>query len=1178
MKIILLRLLIYAVRLSFIGIFLQCLLINLLIAGDIEAQKYSSVKDVIININVKNASVVQLFNELEQKTEFHFTYDEHVVLRSKSKISISGRQKSVEEILLKVSEQAKLRFKQINNNINVSPLKDKSEEKTIEILIQGVTITGKVTSLDDNEGLVGVNVIIKGTSQGTVTDLEGNFTLEVPDENSILVFSSVGYTTTEISVGNMSVIDVVMAPDITSLSEVVVTAFGIEREKKALGYSAQELEGEELSAAREVNVANYLTGKVSGVQVSNPSSGTGGSTTVTIRGNSSLTGNNQPLYVVDGIPIVNLGHSSGGLWGDNDYGDGIGNINPEDVESISVLKGPNASALYGSRGANGVILITTKSGKARKGIGVEFNSTTSIETLNLVPERQNKYATGYEGTNLYGHLVEIDGTYYETMDTWHGDSWGPPLDGRRTIVDPFIYPGEEPRTLVLLPQDPNNIRDFWENGLIANNMLSFTGGNENTTARLSIGNTYTKGITPNHSGNRTTINLRANSKLTNRLSIDAKINYTNTAFDNRPNLGSSSDNPARNLATMGRYVPMDFLKEYYETTGSWGRWPGISYNPYYIVNELKNHDVRNRVIGYASIKYDFTDWLSLSLRSGLDWYSDEREKIWPVGARGGSNKNGRLIEDMYKVTESNTDFLLTANGKLSNNFSGYFSVGGNLLKQYSNQMRWDARDFKADGVYHVSNAQDIRPSNYLWEKEMQSLYFMGQLAFKNYLFLDITGRNDWSSALGKDNYSYFYPSVSLSWVFTDGFEMSSDILTFGKIRASWAQVGNDSGPYMTQSGYSSYTTTYNGQGYASMSGTIPAFDLKNELTESWEIGLDLRFFQNRLGVDLTYYNGVTKNQILPIQISNSSGYQRVVINAGEIKNSGIEMTLNAGILRSKSGFNWDLTFNYAKNNSEVVDLAPGIETYLLVDNYPNDIEARPGEAFGNIIGYKYKRSPDGRRIVGSGGNYSRESEKSILGNITPDWIGGLNNSFSYNGIFLNFLIDFVQGGEFSSSTKYQMVAKGTGLFTEEGRRPQDTDDAGLQLPYVGILDGVVEITDGDGNVTGYEENTRTVDGQTYWATRAWSEIGEEFVLDGSYIMMRELMIGYNFKSSILKNSVFRGIRIALVGRNLFYLEEHTQNMGISPESSPNTSAGARGIETLSLPTTRTFGLNINLTF
>ncbi len=420
------------------------------------------------------------------------------------------------------------------------------------------------------------------------------------------------------------------------------------------------------------------------------------------------------------------------------------------------------------------------------------------------------------------------------------------------------------------------------------------------------------------------------------------------------------------------------------------------------------------------------------------------------------------------------------------------------------------------GAYHVSNAQDIRPFNNLSEREIQSLYFMGQLAYKNYLFLDVTGRNDWSSTLGTGNNSFFYPSVSLGWAFTDAFEISSNILTFGKLRASWAQVGNDSDPYLTRNNYASYTTSYNGQGYASMSRVIPAFDLKNELTESMEFGVDIRLFDNRIGLDVTYYDGSTKNQILPVQLPTSSGYSSVVINAGEIRNSGLEIVLNANIVRLENGFNWNLGFNYARNRSEVVELAPGIETFVLVDHFPNDIEARPGNPFGDIIGYKYKRSPDGRKIVNSSGGYVREAEQSVLGNITPDWVGGLNNSFSYKGFFMNVLIDFVQGGELSSETKYRMTAAGTALFTEEGRRPQDTDDNGNQLPYVGVLDGVVEVLDGNGNVTGYTENTLAVDGQTYWANRAWSGIGEEFVMDASYITLREVMLGYNLAQAYWK--------------------------------------------------------------
>ncbi len=1050
------------------------------------------------------------------------------------------------------------------------------------VMAQTRTITGTVTSAEDGESLPGANVVVVDLTIGTITGVNGEYSIEVPSDAQSLEFSYVGMENQIIVIGNQTIINVALVLSSVALEEVIVTALGIERQEKALGFSAQQLESESLTAARETNITRYLTGKVAGVQVSTTAAGITGSSSVTIRGNSSLTGSNQPLYVVDGVPIINIPKDAsrdGGMWGDQDYGDGIGDINPEEVESVTVLKGPNASALYGSRGANGVILITTKSGKQKQGVTVELNSNITFETINLIPNYQNKYATGYEGTNLYGSQVEIDGQFYETMDTWHGDSWGPPLDGRRTIVNPFEYPeNKNTRTMVLLPQPENNVADFYETGFRNSNTVAVSGGSDKTTARLTFGNAYYTGIVPNHKVTKYNVSLRANSQVSKWLSLDGKFNYIRTDGSQRPSMGSGSDNVNRTFVTMGRYVPMDWLKEYYETTGERGSWPGVGYNPYYVVNELINEDYRDRIMGYGSATIKFTDWLSLLGRVGVDLQTEYREKNWPVGASGSANVRGRLTTEMIHYKDINADLLLTAANQLSDNFYGSITLGASLLTQRRDNQYMDARDLKAEGVYHISNAQDHRPTQGLWEKEMQSVFFSGQLAYKNYLFLDITGRNDWSSALGVDNYSFFYPSVGLSWVFSDAFAMNSNILSFGKVRASWAQVGNDSDPYLTKRGYNSYTTSFLGQGYASKSGTLPLYNLKNELSESWEVGADLRFWQNRASLDLTYYDGHTTNQILPVDVSTTSGYSQVVINAGKISNSGIEAVLNLTPVSLTNSFRWDVAFNYAKNNSKVVELAPGIETYRLADHYPNDIYANPGEPFGNIVGNATKKSPDGRLIVTSSGFYAQESSVSVLGNITPDWIGGLNNTFSFKGFSLNVLIDFVQGGDISSASKYQMTAKGTGKFTEEGRRPQDTDDAGNQLPYIGVLDGVVEIVDGDGNVTDYQENTNAVDGQTYWASRAWGGPTDWFVLDGSYISLREVMLSYRFQPSLLDKTPFYGITLSVIGRNLLYLEEHMEDMGISPESAPNTEAGYAGIESMSLPTTRSWGLNIKLTF
>lgn len=1029
---------------------------------------------------------------------------------------------------------------------------------------QNRTISGTVRA-EKGDVLPGVNVIIKGTATGTTSDSNGKYSLQVSD-NDVLLFSFIGYTPQEVPVGNQTLLDVSLAEDIQTLSEVVVTAFGIEKEKKAIGFAVQELGKNDLTDAREVSAANYLTGKVAGVQVSRTASGTGGSTKVIIRGNSSLSGENQPLYVVDGIPLDNTRYDEAGLYGGKDFGDGIGNINPQDIESLTVLKGPNATALYGSRGSNGVILITTKSGKSGKGIGVELNSNTTFEKINLIPKTQNKYGMGYEDVNVYGSQVEIDGQFYETIDSWHTDSWGPPMDGK-LFVNPFVLdPDAPPTTFALLPQPEDNVRDFWETGVVTNNTIALSGGTEKSSARLSFNNTTIKGITPMHNADQQSVNLRVATKVTDKLSFDAKINYVRKNQDNAPELGSSSGNYVYTLAILGRYVPLPFLKEYYEKTGKRGSWPGVYQNPYYVMNELKNNSLKERIISFASVKYQFNSWLSIAGRSGIDLSTERRNFRWPVGARGTDNADGRIVQQTYTTKESNSDIVLTASKQNADNFSLSVSLGGYLLKRERSLQAWDARNFKVEGIYDVSNATDIRPSYELVKRELQSIFFTGQVGYKNYLFLDVTGRNDWSSTLGVNNYSFFYPSVGASFSFLDAFPIETDILSFGKVRLSYAEAGNDADPYLTKSGYTAYTTTYNGQSYASQSNTIPLFDLKNELKKSVEFGVDLRFFENRISLDATYYNSSTENQIVPISISNTSGYTTKVVNAGQIDNNGVEIALGLRPVQLSNSFQWNIALNFAKNNSEVVSLGPGLETYLLFDSYPNDIEARPGEAYGNIVGYKYKTSPDGQRIVDAGGSYVAADEISILGNITPDWTGGINNTFSFKGFTLNALIDFVQGNEITSSTKYQMIAKGIGAFTTEGRE--------MSRP----LDGVVEVADGNGNVTGYAPNTKLVDGQTYWASRAWGDIGEEFVLDGSYIMLREVILGYNFTPALISKTPFKSARISFVARNLWYIEEHMQDMGISPETVLNTGAGTSGVEAMSMPTTRTYGVNINLTF
>ncbi|MEO6730182.1 MAG: SusC/RagA family TonB-linked outer membrane protein [Ferruginibacter sp.] len=1034
---------------------------------------------------------------------------------------------------------------------------------------QQTTIAGIVTSDEKGVPLPGVSIVVQGKSKGTATDVNGRYSLSIPHGSAKIVFSYTGYSSQAINVNNRSSINVVLIPEAKQLSDVVVTALGITKEKRTVGYSTQGLSKKDLADARDVNVANYLTGKIAGVQVSLPASGVGGSSKVIIRGISSLTQENQPLYVVDGVPLDNTRYNEAGFSGGKDFGDGIGNINTEDIESINVLKGPNATALYGSRGSNGVILITTKTGKAGKGIGVEVNSNVTFEKINLIPNVQNKYGAGYEDKNIYGSMISINGTNYETVDDWHTDSYGPPLDGKLLVVNPFVSdPGAPKATFVWSPQPKNNIRDFWETGLVTNNSVALSGGSEKSSARLSFANTTIKGITPRHNENHQSINLRVATNITDRLSFDAKATYMHKNVNNAPTLGATSENLVNTLVRLGRFVPLDFLKQYYEKTGKYGNFPNVPYNPYYVINELHNNASRDRVVAFVSAKYQFNNWLSLMARSGIDTYSERRRQTWPVGARSSANSKGRIVDETFITKESNTDVLLTASKeKLFKNFSASLSIGASLLQRNYRTQSWDARTFKVPGIYDVSNTKDVFPNYSLVRREMQSAYFSGEIGYKNYLFLNVTGRNDWSSTLGENNYSFFYPSMTGSFIFTDAFHMRSKVLTYGKLRASYATAGNDASPYLTKTGYLFNSIPYNGQYAATESNTIALFDLKNELKKSIEVGTELRLFGDRIGVDVTYYKSNTKNQIVPITISSGSGYSTKIVNAGNIENKGIEIALRTTPVQLRNSFRWDVSFNYARNHSKVIDLAPGLETFPLYTPYnpSNNIEARVGQPFGNIVGYGFKRSPDGERIVGSDGSYQRDDTLKVLGNVTPKWVGGLNNTFSFKGFTLGVLVDFVQGNKINSSTKYQMEAGGIGAFTERYREQSEP------------LPGVVEKIDANGGKS-YSANTQKVDGQTAWASRAWGEIGEEFVLDGSFVMLREVILGYTLQPSFLKKTPFTSLRVSLAGRNLWYIKEHMQGMGISPEVNLNTQAGATGVEALSMPTTRSYGINVNFTF
>jgi TonB-linked SusC/RagA family outer membrane protein len=1037
-----------------------------------------------------------------------------------------------------------------------------------------ITITGTVTS-KDGESLPGVNIVVQGTNTGAITDFDGKFTINVPDNNSILVFSFIGFKTVSIPVNGQKVVNVVMDEDFARIDEVVVTALGIKKEKKALGYAVTELQGDKLTEVRDASVINTLSGKVAGLNIMQTSTGVGGSSRIVIRGNSSLREANEPLIVVDGIPIDNRNLNSADRWGGLDTGSGISDINPDDIESVSVLKGPNAAALYGNRAANGVILITTKKGLKRKGIGISFNSNSVWETASILPDYQNEYGRGFQGQLLQ----QPNGTLYIPDNSTQ--SWGPQMEGQQ-VLD---WNGE---TRPYSPQ-PNNIKDFWRTGSTLTNSLNITGGNDKSTGRISITDMKNKGIMPNSSLDKISIMIRATTQLTDNLSIDAKANYVKQDAFNRPYLSDSPDNVMYGFVYMPRSIVLDDLRLFRDANLKpilWDKTPGTRrQNPFWSVNLNTNEDIKDRYIGFVSATYKVTPWMSVMIRSGLDQYTSRNEQRTATNTSFERTPDGaKLMLTTTKVTEMNSDFLLTANKNVTSDFNLNGTIGGNLRTQELESIGYVGLGLNVANHFYIGNAISTIPSYNYSKKQVQSVYGSGQAAFKNYFYLDVTARWDWSTTLPLNQIPFFYPSASLSFILTDALNIKSKALTFAKVRASWAQVGNDSDPYRLTSEYF-IGPGHAGQAYGMATTTAPLVNMKPEQTNSMEMGADIRLFDNRIGTDFSIYSSTTKNQILPIPISASSGFYNKMINAGNIKNSGFELMLR-GVPLKTNNFNWEITFNFSKNTSEIKELAEGLDTYTLGGDRGITVVSRVGEAYGNMLGSKYLRNENGDVIIDAEGLPVRDDKLSVLGNYMPDWMGGIGNAFSYKNISLNFLIDIKQGGKIYSLSEIYAHENGNHKETLDGRADwyeseRQRNEAGAApskwFPTGGLIaKGVVNTGTKENPV--WEENLRPVDPQQYWARvcgGGGNSIAEEFIYDAGYIKLREISLAYSLPKKYLDKTPLTAINVSLVGRNLLYLKRGTDN--IDPEANYNNK-NAQGIENCSFPSTRSYGVNLTINF
>ncbi|GHB56163.1 SusC/RagA family TonB-linked outer membrane protein [Persicitalea jodogahamensis] len=1038
---------------------------------------------------------------------------------------------------------------------------------------QSRTLTGKITATEDGQGLPGASLIYKGTNIGANADADGKFTIKVPGDG-VLVVSFVGFLPKEIPIGNQTTFEIQLSTDTRQLAEVVVTAFGIEREKKALGYSVQEVKGSSLTESRSTNVVNGLSGKIAGVRIQS-NGGPGSGSTIQIRGSSSVSGNNQPLIVIDGVPMDQSASKQ--------FGGGISEINPDDIKEMSVLKGPNAAALYGSRAANGVILVTTKNGQGTKGLGISFNSNVTVERPWIKPDFQNTYGggngyrtwynDGWSGSitdpdQIQQYRAVYDARYPLAGSAGTDESWGAPMDGR--LVRQW-WTGTD--VAPLKPQ-PNNWEEYWNTGSTVNNSIALSGGNDKGFFRLSMGRVDQKGIMYYNDYHRTNFRVNSGYNLAKNLTITMAGEYINTGARNR------SYTSGQQFIWSHRSVSWAQLRDYeqYEDVhiqrAVAGKTPDSDppnwqhtyfTNPYYIEKNLPNGNDKNRLLGNIALNYKILPSLSLMVRTGTDSYTDTRINVGNFErTRNGNTTPGTYSETVLTSQETNHDFIFTFNKDITPDFTTTVQFGGiDRINSYKRNY-FNVGALVVDGIYNAGNSVPSRNviESEIRKSEVQSLFAAANFGWRDMLFLDLTARNDWSSTLPSSARSYFYPSASVSAVVSDLLNIKSDILTFAKVRASLAQVGNDADPYRLAQIFES-----NG----SWDGSLPKFNesvqianstLKPEITTGLEFGADLRFFRGKVGLDATYYEQTTRNQILGVEISKASGYNTRLLNAGEITNKGIELTLSGTPLKLDNGFSWDVSLNYARNRNKVVALAEGLDTYILASQRGMTSEARVGQPYGTLYGNAWERSPDGQIVYGDNGLPLRQTTQQIIGNIQPKFTGGMLNTFNFKGFTLTALVDVRMGGDIYDE------GTGTGRWTGQYAETALGREEGV------IGKGVRQITAADGSKS-YVPNDIIVTANQLYAYNNPRNYHEAAIFDASYVKLREVSLGYNIPLSVIQKLHLQSAKLSLVGRNVWMIFKNTPH--VDPEFD-SKGGNAQGFGYGELPSSRSLGVNLSLSF
>jgi TonB-linked SusC/RagA family outer membrane protein len=1072
---------------------------------------------------------------------------------------------------------------------------------------QNRIVTGTVKD-NNGEAIIGASILVKGTTTGTYSDVDGNYSLAVPANATTLVVKYLGYKSREVPIGSNNVLNVSLEEDVLGLEEVVVTAVGISAEKKSLGYSVQDVGGEQLTQASANNTLTALSGKVSGLQVINSSGSPGSSVFIQLRGATSITGDNSPLFVIDGIPVDNSYNYSGnpdnvGALLNNNLLESVNNsnravdINPDDIASITVLKGPAAAALYGIRAANGAIIITTKRGgeAGSKGLHATYSTTYSWEQVNKLPEEQMNYVKG-SGGNISSYESTASGSWGANADTLFWDPTQPtPYNQYGELIGATEAAGV-PEAIPFTPYD--NLDQFFRTGNTFENNISLSGGNDNGGFRVSFGALKQNGVVPLSDFQRYTTTLSGSMKLSPKFSTAGSVTYVKSG-GNRVQQGSNLSGLMLDLLrtpisfdnSNGSDDPTDPSAYILEDGSQRNYRAGVGYdNPYWTINQNPFIDDVNRVYGFAELNYNAYNWLKLTERIGGDFYTDRRNQIFAVGSR--AFPDGQIFKQDYFYRQINNDLLGTASHQFSDKFSASLTLGFNALSQYQQSLYVQGDNLVIPDFYNFSNAANVLTREYHQQYRIFGFYGALNLAFANMLYIDVTGRNDHSSTLPVDNNSFFYPSGSLSFVFTEALGLSnSKGFPYGKIRVSYAQVGHDAPVYVLGTPFTQTTAAdgwtggiafplpdANGNQTTSYSNsaTLGNPELKPEKVNSFEVGADLRFVNNRIGLDVTYYESKSLDQIVPAPIAGSTGFQQQYVNSGSIENKGWEVSLNLTPVKTKD-WKWDIGVNWSMNKSEVLSLANGVDVLFLGGFEGSAIYAVTGEQYGSIYGTRWLRDGNGNIVIddqqflpdGSEnptyGQPIQDAQVGVIGDVNPDWIAGVSTGLSWKQLSLNVLVNVRQGGDIWDGTRGAIIYFG---------RSDETDNRGTTTVFEGVKghldDNGQLVTEGQTN-----DITAALDQGWYQGLgSSFSGPAEQSVEDGSYIKLQEVALTYSFNPKWLEKTPIASFDLSLIGRNLWL---STDYKGVDPETSLTGANHSQGLDYFNMPGVRTFGMSLRLT-